>query len=188
MPAKASRSGNPAVRATAGVSSPADFKQRTGGLLTLPSGFTVKVQNKGGMRSFLQSGMIPNSLMGVIHESIEKGKEPTEKEIAKLIGVGEDETDLSVIEDMLEMTNRVVCNVVVEPEVHPVPADEKKRNENLLYVDELSEEDRMFIFQWVTGGTRDIERFRKEQAASMDALAASKSTSRPTKRAPRTRK
>lgn len=184
MASKASKSGNPAVRA----SSAADFKKRTGGFLPLPSGLTVKVHNSGGLRAFVSSGMIPNSLMGLVQNAINKGQEPSEEEIAKLIGVDSENLNTDAIDDMLKMTDSVVCEVVVDPEVFPKPADDEERDEDLLYVDEMDDEDKAFIFQWVTGGTRDIEQFRREQGTSLDSLVGRSSAKKSTKRAPRTKR
>lgn len=163
---KANRSGNPAVRA----SSAADFKKRVGGLLTLPSGLVVRVQNKGGMRAFVESGMVPNSLMTIVNEAVAAGTSPSEEEVGKLIGMDGGKINVDAVNDMLEMTNRVVMNVVVDPKIYPVPPEEAERRDDLVYIDEVSETDRMFIFQWVTGGTRDIERFRQEQVDVVGAL------------------
>lgn len=39
---------------------------------------------------------------------------------------------------------------------------EHERNEGILYTDEVDAEDKSFIFNFVVGGTRDIEQFREE--------------------------
>lgn len=37
-----------------------------------------------------------------------------------------------------------------------------------VYTDEVDQEDKQFIFQFVVGGTSDLERFRREQAAALE--------------------
>lgn len=165
------KSGNPAK-----ASSAANFKKRVGGLLELPSGEFVKARNAGGLRGFVSGGMIPNSLMPIIDEAIKKGKEPDMSKIITPEGI-----DPKMMEDMLEMIDSVVMSVMVEPEVHPKPASEAERDDDLLYIDEIEDEDKMFLFQWVTGGTRDLERFRAELTAGVEHLAklpVSKSTTK----------
>lgn len=45
-----------------------------------------------------------------------------------------------------------------------------ERNDDLLYVDDVDEEDKMFIFNYVVGGSADAERFRSEAAQRVAAL------------------
>jgi len=148
------------------VSAVGDFKQRLGGTIELPSGFVVKVRNPGGLRVFMESGTIPNSLMSIVQESLDKGKKLTEQDL-----MNDGELDPQMIKDMMELNDQVAMKVLVEPKVHPIPEKEEDRNEDLLYVDELPEEDKLFLFQWVTGGTRNLERFRNEHQAGVDASA-----------------
>lgn len=186
----ASRSGNPAKRASAsaGVTSVADIKKKRGGLLELPSGIVVKAHNPGGMRIFLETNVIPNSLMGIVQGHLDKGPKsnPTE-EIADQI-VGPDGVDEDLVRDMLHMLNVVATKTIVEPEVHMPPEDEADRDDDLLYADELEDEDKMFLFQWVTGGTRDLEQFRSQLQTELVSLDGRAAMASETKRAPRTRK
>lgn len=183
----------------AATSSIADFKKRSGGLTELPSGLVVKLKSKGGMRAFMASGIIPNSLMGVIQEAINKGTEPDMSGLFKPDG----SMDESMINDMMTLTDRVTIDTMVAPPVLPVPTEEDVkawnrshrakvdqvenpddlRDDDQLYIDEIPEEDKMFIFQWVTGGTRDVEQFRKELTSSMDDVARLQNVPSATKRA-----
>jgi hypothetical protein len=47
---------------------------------------------------------------------------------------------------------------------------EAARDDELVYVDEVAEEDKMFLFQVVTGGTTDVESFREELGSTMDDI------------------
>src|SRR3954453_22167561 len=74
------KSGNPAKAAEERkISQIGDYKKRMGGIIELPSGFFVKVKNPGGLRAFMDSGSIPNSLMPIIQESLNRGKKPDPK-------------------------------------------------------------------------------------------------------------
>lgn len=88
------------------------------------------------------------------------------------------------------MVNLLCCQAVVEPKLHPMvwteedlelelcdpdevgdEITEDRKDDDTLYVDELDEEDRMFIFQWVIGGTDDIARFREEASTDLASVA-----------------
>lgn len=169
------------------------IKARVGGLTELPSGITVQVRNTGGLQAFLSAGIIPNSLMSIVKKGM-AGNQVGAEEI-----MPDGEIDPALLSDMNELLNKIANRVIVDPVFNLVPSaeDMKKwnksnpnkkvsspeelRRDDLLYVDELPEEDKMFIFQWVTGGTRDLERFREQHAASMDTLAANTSAEGNTK-------
>ena len=62
------------------ISPVGEFKTRMGGTMQLPSGLVVKTRNPGGLQAFLTGGTIPNHLMVIIKEALDKGKAPTSKE------------------------------------------------------------------------------------------------------------
>jgi hypothetical protein len=57
-----------------------------------------------------------------------------------------------------------------------------------LYTDDVDDEDKQFIFQYVVGGSRDLERFRSEQASAVEDSPAVEDVPMPAKRASRARK
>jgi hypothetical protein len=70
---------------------------------------------------------------------------------------------------------------VMDPVITPIPtltvdADgvlgEAARDPSLLYVDEVDLEDKMFILQYALGGTRSLERFRREFADGVRPLSS----------------
>ena len=69
---------------------------------------------------------------------------------------------------------------VVEPPVSPIPPEVEVngvlspglRDPDVLYVDEVDIEDRMFILNFALGGTRNLERFREELADSVRPVQA----------------
>lgn len=167
-------SGNPAKKAavkktaapkTASISA---FKQRKQGQMQeLPSGLFVKLR-RVELQTMIMQGAVPNPLMEIVGEALEKGQKA---DIASMVGVEEGKIDLDMVNDMYEMVNAVVVACFVEPEVLPLPEDEDDRDDELLYVDEIDDTDKMFIFQWASGGTSDLVQFRKEADADMAALA-----------------
>lgn len=184
------KSGNPAKAAQEAealrISQVGDFKKRIGGIIELPSGLTVKARNPGGLRAFLNTGLIPNSLMGIIQKGLDKG---SGKGIAAEI-VKDGKIDSEMLTDMMQMMDGIACKVIVEPRIYPTLTEndllewndnhlddqkesvEELRQDDRLYADELPDDDKMFLFQWISGGTRDLETFRQQHAAGVDALPA----------------
>lgn len=156
------KSGNPAKRA----SKASDFKNRRSTTLELPSGLRMFVRNPGGLRMFMAGGMIPNSLMPLVQKAVDKGRKVDMEDVVK-----DGQVDDQLVEDMMSLMDTIVVKVAVEPEVHPVPENEDERDDELLYADEIEEMDKMFIFQWVTGGTRDLAQFRKEYTSSVASVS-----------------
>lgn len=165
------KSGNPKTAADEARLTPnsaADFKKKRNGIFELPSGLMIRLRNPGGMGMFLKQGMIPNSLMPVVDKAL-KGEKPSTEDIMPTGGV-----DDSMVQDMMGLMNHIVVTCAVDPKVLPVPESEDDRDDELLYVDELEDNDKMFIFQWVTGGTSDLETFRQRHAENVAALGGSK--------------
>jgi hypothetical protein len=160
MPAKARK-----------VTTAAEWNKDFDPLLDLPSGKTVKVRPATSFRLFLQAGIIPNALMAVVKGSLDKGVEPDLEEFS---------TDPAKIEQMMIMVDNIVVFIVEEPEIHKLPPDKEKRDPALLYVDKVEDMDKMFLFQWATGGTRDLAQFRRESDASLAPLRGSKTMARKT--------
>lgn len=159
------------AKAEASVSSVADIKKRRNGiLLALPSGITIKAR-KVELRTFLDSPTdVPNPLLAVVEEAINKGQG---MDMDKIIGKDGVQVDLSMVREMYDMVDKVVIAVCVEPQVHPNPEDEADRDDDLLYADEFDEEDKMFLFQWCQGGTSDIAQFRRETEQGLASLVKS---------------
>lgn len=80
----------------------------------------------------------------------------------------------------LEVVNRVVQAVVVEPELAMPPVEGERRKPGVFYVDWVDLEDRMFLFQFTIGGTRDLETFRQGSKQSVESLAAGEGLRLPT--------
>lgn len=167
------------------VSQVSDFKARMGGVMELPSGLIMKLKNPGGLQAFIANGTIPNSLLGMIQDGLNGKSGVDATKAAKELS-----DDLSSLGEMLEMMNTVLVQTAKDPKVYPVPTPEDLERYNILhrdapledlddlriddflYVDEIEEQDKQFVFQWVSGGVRDLETFRAEQARSMAAISA----------------
>jgi hypothetical protein len=131
--------------------------------LEVPSGNTC-LARRVDLRKLLNAGSIPNLLMPAVREAM-KGKKFDAEELMKDI-------DEDKIKQMLDLMDMIVVDCVLRPKVHPAPATEEARSDDILYVDEVDFEDKQFIFQWATGGSRDLERFRQEQESFMAGVHA----------------
>jgi hypothetical protein len=140
-------------------------KRREGQMLQLPSELWVRAR-RVDLQTFILKGTVPNPLVEIIQEALAKGQKAN---IASMMGVEEGQIDLEMVNDMMEVVDSVVIETLLEPKVHDLP--EGERDDDLLYVDEVDPEDKMFIFQWAVGGTSNLEQFRKEARADLDALA-----------------
>jgi len=121
------------------------------------------------MQAFLQAGLIPNSLMKTISQTLakpgEKAQEPDMTELMADIGENPE-----MLQDMLKMADSVTVYCVVEPKVQPAPETEAERKSDLLYVDEVDMEDKLFIMNFGMGGSRDLEPFRQATAGGVGSV------------------
>lgn len=154
------------------TTSTSEWKRTAQGMpLEVPSGNTALVRPVG-MEVFMRQGIIPNSLRPMITEAL-KGKDLNEA--LKLDDITEKQ-----VEEMIELFDAVTVFCVKEPVVSAVPRNEDgtpvpldERDPDKLYVDEVDFDDKQFIFNFVVGGTRDVESFRKEQAELLERVRPS---------------
>jgi hypothetical protein len=140
----------------------------------------MKLKNPGIM-SMAHQGLVPNGLMTLIMNSVSKGNEPKAEEIF--------DADLQ-IDELFAMIDSAIMMMAVDPEVHPSPVWEEedveaercrrdqlgkvaeaKQEDDKLYIGDITEEDKMFIWQWATGGTTDVEQFRRESGDMLGSLS-----------------
>lgn len=169
------------------ISQIGDFKQRMGGIIELPSGLIVRWRNPGGLRAFMANGQIPNTLMPIVERSLKGGKGVEEEVNAELMQKLQDDPEM--IGQLMGLYDSIARKCIVEPKLYPVPDEEMLQNWNLahpddplddpedlryedrLYVDELPDDDKAYIFQLISGGVKDLETFRQQNQISMDGLA-----------------
>lgn len=162
------------------VTSISDWKSDLGQLpIELPSGKFIRIERKS-MRVLIAAGAIPNSLMAIVQESLDKG--------TSQVNVSELASDPQKLDEMMEMLDNVIVLAVVEPKINNVPKPPAKKKVDLLYVDEIDEEDKAFIFQYVTGGTKNVAQFRNESPELLAAVQPSKVVANPTKSVARPRR
>lgn len=163
------------------------WKRAKGEDLEVPSG-NIALVKRPGMEAFLLEGLIPDSLMPIVNEAIRTGAGLAPEKVKALT------EDLDQVASMMEAMDRVVVRIVIEPKVlwhkriivdedgkpildkegkeqtEVIPESEREDDENLLYTDDIDLEDKMFLFNYAVGGTRDLERFRQETKSTLDAV------------------
>ena len=73
-------------------------------------------------------------------------------------------------EQMIHVLDRIVCACVVKPRIEMTPNDPTRRKHGVVYCDMVDLDDKLFLFNYVVGGTRDLERFRQESADALGGL------------------
>ncbi len=163
-------------------SSVSDFKKKKFEPIQLPSGNWITVKNTS-LGGFLQSGNIPNMLLQVIQDSMGKQKAQRDEDIDSTVKTMlEDPTQLI---EIYKSVDAFVIAVAVEPQVHPVPESENDRDDELLYVDELDEEDKMFLFSRGMGDAEQAAPFPAPVAKRVGGVQPRKTVASKTQRATR---
>lgn len=141
-------------------------KAAAGHVIELPSGKGMRIK-KMTVQSMMATGIMPNALIKVVKKALDKGagRPGMDEQMAM-----EMIADPGKVQEMVAFINKLTCKVAMEPRVFPIPDNEDDRDPDELYVDEIDEEDKMFIFQVVTSGDDDTESFREEHASTMAAI------------------
>jgi hypothetical protein len=165
---------------------PSDRQQPTSGgnwkknleTLELPSGNVMRVKNPGIME-LAHKGLIPNALMTIIMDAIKRGQEPKPEDIL---------SDNIEITEMFDMMDNAIMEMAIDPIILPVPVVEdgmvEARDPEALYIDEVAEEDKLFIWGWATGGSTDLEQFRIERAGVLASIPGQPTVAEDPKRTP----
>lgn len=176
------------------VSPVSDWKAGAGTDLTVPSGLTCKARKPGGMDMFIRNGVVPNSLLPIVKKALADATDGSKKEVvldsAALMSQVLD--DPQMLADMMSMQDDVVIATVMIPTIHPAPRWTEEdvasgrckkeavgsvvpyadRDQSKVWIDtDIDPVDKQFIYQWAVGGTRDLERFREQQASTVATLS-----------------
>jgi hypothetical protein len=161
------------------VTSVSDWKKSSADTeLELPSGNVCRVR-RPGLPKLLSEGVLPDMLMPLAENAIktgESGVAPTDAEAQKMIAEAFQGKE-GAMEATFDAAARITAACVLEPAVayhrrlrengdgdpnkpewEDIPED--KRDPNVLYTDEVDFMDQMYIFQYVVGGSKDLEQFR----------------------------
>lgn len=139
--------------------------------LTVPSGQLCLVR-RPGLQGLIKAGVLHNmdSLSQIVNE----------KHLNRVAGKGDEINmqsfmdDEQALDDVMHVMDKVICHCIVKPEVHMTPNDVTRRKQGVVYADMIDLVDKIFIFNYVVGGTRDLESFRGglgELVGSVEAVA-----------------
>lgn len=147
------------------LSTPQDFKKKTRKEIILPSGMVIRVKKLGSLQALMGSGSIPNPLMKYVSEALDTGVETLTEKVNQA-------PDLAELTEIQQLVDRVNLDCWLSPELHSPPQDDHDRDEDLLYSDEVGDEDKLFVFQWVIGGVEDVAQFRQEYKDAMGSMGS----------------
>jgi len=167
--------------------------------LELPSGELCQVK-RPGVQGLIKAGVLHSmdTLTSIVQgETIPKAQGKSPVDVKAIIN------DPERFSKMMEVVDKIVIHVVVEPKVvsNLVPVlDEKdqpvldndneptfreleddERDENLIYVDYIDQMDKMYIMNFAVGGSADLAQFRQETEAFMGGIPDVEATAEPTK-------
>lgn len=134
--------------------------------LVVPSGQLCQVR-RPGVEGLIQAGVL-NDLDSLT--AIVDNKHVKRALGQKQIDASQLKIDGKMIENIMHVTDRIVCYVVVQPRIEMTPNDPTRRESGVIYADMVDLQDKMFILNYAVGGTRDLERFRGELAESVRSL------------------
>lgn len=162
----------------------------TGYDLPLPSGNVARVR-RITPQAFMSNRLIPNPLVNIVREAVHEKSGMNPAALQKVM------KDPDAVSSALELFDRVLVYAVIMPQVQmPPPCDfevipgdpdsvcgeyantdvhknqehlyhEGPRKPDILYADQVDMDDKIFIFNWCLGGTRDLETFRQELATDV---------------------
>jgi hypothetical protein len=194
MPASP-RSGNPAKRATA-KKAPAKKPMQVSNdwgieedaeLLTFPSGKTARIQ-RIPLPTLLAENLLGDSLSVLASQAVERGQGMNANQVREMA------EDPKKIMDALDAFDKVATKCFVEPEIryykwqegdldsdgNPVASElvgqviqRSEREPGRVYSDRIELEDKIFLFQVISGGSTDLQRFRREFKQSVAGVPVS---------------
>lgn len=126
--------------------------------VTTPSG-QVCLCRELTVERLIEMGLLQaiSSLEGIVGNQVlpkAQGQPSVQVDMAELV------QNADKLTAVLDLVNVIVCEAVVAPRVHVVPADGENRVDGLVYVDSIGMQDRFAIFAEVTGGLDSLSSFR----------------------------
>ena len=128
-----------------------------------------------GMEGLMQAGILHNvdTLSKVVADK-------HLKDGGKQVDVASLSQDTEAIAAVSHVVDRVVSYCVVKPEVYMAPNDKTSREPGVVYTDMIDLVDKFFIFNFVVGGTRDMESFRGGLLEPVGSVESGEGVSMPT--------
>jgi len=132
------------------------------------------------MKVLIAKNKIPNNLLAIVKKAMSDPKKaPTPEEM--MADVEMDPEKLGAIMDFIDL---IVVECLISPIVkHDPPNEDRDMSPDrvFLYVDEVDLDDKIFIWQYAVGGTRDLEAFRERQERNMEFVSTLENVEHSTK-------
>lgn len=152
----------------------------------LPSGNVARIR-RVGLPELMASGVVPDTLTGIAQSHVDKAKGKKAKQVDESALMQDVMKDKKKLSDMMDLFDKATVLCVQEPKVlyykddSGEVLDDAEREqaaqkagfdhaEDVLFSDEVDQMDKMFIFNFVAGGTRDLESFREQYGESLAGL------------------
>lgn len=186
MPAS-TRSGNPAKKAAAKrpadrrpaappkptkASSVEEWGSDDTELLTFPSGKTALIE-RVPLTTLLAENMLGDSLSAIAARAVDNAQDMSQSDIKDMAA------DPAKVNEALDALDKIAVKCFIEPAVlyfkdddgNVIPRGDRKPG--TLYSDRIGHEDKIFLFQVISGGSRDLQRFREQLEESVAGISAS---------------
>lgn len=143
--------------------------------LEVPSG-QLCLARRPGLNGLLKAGVLHDidPFLPLVDDHVARveGKiDPAKAEEQKnqqILDIFKDPAKFQTIEHMLD---RVLCYVVLKPQILHTPNDVTQRQPDKIYADMIDLVDKLFILDWCVGGASDVASFRKKFSAALGNLA-----------------
>lgn len=169
--------------------------------LTLPSGQTCRAK-RVGLEGMMAAGLLGefdslSSFVGSKH--VNRVRQAGGNKVKEELSAQSMMKDPTALKKIILLVDRALPTIVVEPrvlshveivteadkaddmpETRSIPKED--REEGVVYTDQIGLEDKMYLFNYAVGGTRDLERFRSESASDVAGMAASEGVQHETQR------
>lgn len=146
-----------------------------GGLIDLevPSGQLCLVK-RPGIEGLLKAGVLKDldTLTSLVNDKVIKKTAKGKATPTPEVNVNAILAHPEKLDAIMHTVDRTICECVIKPPIMMTPNDETRRKSGVIYADMVDLTDKMFIFQYVVGGSKDLERFRDELEGSMGDLGS----------------
>lgn len=146
--------------------------------LECPSGQLCQVR-RPGVEGLISAGLLKetDSLTSLVeNKHVKRVKGEKQVDVGKLMN------DTDALTKVLKVVDKIVAYIVIQPSLRlpsitgpngeELPMLDEDREQGVIYTDMVDLIDRMFIFQYAVGGSKDIEQFRKQLNESSGGMAA----------------
>ena len=143
--------------------------------LEVPSGQVCQAR-RPGVEGLVRMGLLDkvDSLTGIVdskHIKRVKGQKTIDEKSLM--------SDPESLLKAMATIDKVICYVVVQPHIQPavktvdgqeVPLTDEEYEPGVVYTSMISIEDKMFIFNYAVGGSKDLEKFRQRIGKPLSSL------------------